>query len=254
MVTSQAAPTLGSMGGTGSAQLASARLPSRAAANGSASSSPEPEENYPGMANGVGGMGDTAAAARVARYESLSGAPFDDPHETGSFPSRPPQSWTEAPTMAVMPEPRDEGQAPRDGAVFGWVPASAMETGHYVRPKTAELPVRTETSTLLELFDNPELELKTPAVRGEGGGVGGGSGRLPYRLPHTIHPPHHPFPNAAFLTTLKPSSTLAVSRLSNHRCLTIYAPHLHSVLVHNRRLNRVYAHTHTHTPVCVPQS
>jgi dynein heavy chain len=127
------------------------------------SSSPEPEENYPGVANGAGGRGDATATARCARYESLSGAPFYDPHETGSFPPRPPQSWTDVPSMAVMPEPRDVGDAPQGGAVFGWVPASSTENGHYVRPMTAELPVRTETSTLLELFDNPELETKTPA-------------------------------------------------------------------------------------------
>ena len=121
----------------------------------SASSSPEPEENYSGMANGVGGDAS-------ARYASLTGAPFYDPHETGSFPPRPPQSWTDVPTMAVMPEPRGDGEAPGDGAVFGWVPSSLHETGHYVRPKTAELPVRTDTSMMLELFDNPELETRSP--------------------------------------------------------------------------------------------
>ena len=54
---------------------------------------------------------------------------------------------------------------PPEGAAFGWVPSGADEATHFVRPRTAELPVRKETSAALELFDEVELELEAGISR-----------------------------------------------------------------------------------------
>ena len=68
---------------------------------------------------------------------------------------------------------RAPGDAPAPGAAFDWVPTAEYEARHFVRPSTAEIPVRAPESTPLELFDDPELELKTPeqwlATRTPGG-------------------------------------------------------------------------------------
>ena len=76
---------------------------------------------------------------------------------------------------------RAPGDAPAPGAAFDWVPTAEYEARHFVRPSTAEIPVRAPESTPLELFDDPELELKTPeqwlATRTPGGDRCGASSR-----------------------------------------------------------------------------
>ena len=67
---------------------------------------------------------------------------------------------------------RGVGVDPPEGAAFGWVPSGADEAMHFVRPRTAELPVRKETSAALELFDDPELELESPESRVSRGSAG----------------------------------------------------------------------------------
>ena len=97
--------------------------------------------------------------------------PRFDPNDTGVFPPRPPRAWTDAAHTRAMPErlmtrvrgfDRAPGDAPAPGAAFDWVPTAEYEARHFVRPSTAEIPVRAPESTPLELFDDPELELKTP--------------------------------------------------------------------------------------------
>ena len=116
--------------------------------------------------------------------------PRFDPNDTGVFPPRPPRAWTDAAHTRAMPErlmtrargfDRAPGDAPAPGAAFDWVPTAEYEARHFVRPSTAEIPVRAPESTPLELFDDPELELKTPeqwlATRTPGGDRCGASSR-----------------------------------------------------------------------------
>ena len=84
-------------------------------------------------------------------------------------------------TTRVRGFDRAPGDAPAPGAAFDWVPTAEYEARHFVRPSTAEIPVRAPESTPLELFDDPELELKTPeqwlATRTPGGDRCGASSR-----------------------------------------------------------------------------
>jgi dynein heavy chain len=57
---------------------------------------------------------------------------------------------------------RAPGESPLPGTAFDWVPTTTYEAKHFVRPSTAELPVRAPESTPLDLFDDPELETKSP--------------------------------------------------------------------------------------------
>ena len=58
---------------------------------------------------------------------------------------------------------RAPGESPLPGTAFDWVPTTTYEAKHFVRPSTAELPVRAPESTPLDLFDDPELETKSPS-------------------------------------------------------------------------------------------
>ena len=95
--------------------------------------------------------------------------PRFDPNDTGVFPPRPPRAWTDAPHTRAMPEAttssfdRAPGESPLPGTAFDWVPTTTYEAKHFVRPSTAELPVRAPESTPLDLFDDPELETKSPS-------------------------------------------------------------------------------------------
>ena len=126
---------------------------------------------------------ETPRAARDDDDATDEPVPRFDPNDTGVFPPRPPRAWTDAAHTRAMPErlmttrvrgfDRAPGDAPAPGAAFDWVPTAEYEARHFVRPSTAEIPVRAPESTPLELFDDPELELKTPeqwlATRTPGG-------------------------------------------------------------------------------------
>ena len=129
---------------------------------------------------------ETPRAARDDDDATDEPVPRFDPNDTGVFPPRPPRAWTDAAHTRAMPErlmtrargfDRAPGDAPAPGAAFDWVPTAEYEARHFVRPSTAEIPVRAPESTPLELFDDPELELKTPeqwlATRTPGGDRGG---------------------------------------------------------------------------------
>ena len=73
----------------------------------------------------------------------------------GTFPPRPPD-----PMFEVLFQKGDAG-VDRDAEPFGWVPGKAEE-GKYIRPTTAQYPVKNSTTVALELFDNPEIDVKTP--------------------------------------------------------------------------------------------
>ena len=125
---------------------------------------------------------ETPRAARDDDDATDEPVPRFDPNDTGVFPPRPPRAWTDAAHTRAMPErlmtrtrgfDRAPGDAPAPGAAFDWVPTAEYEARHFVRPSTAEIPTRAPESTPLELFDDPELELKTPeqwlATRTPGG-------------------------------------------------------------------------------------
>ena len=133
---------------------------------------------------------ETPRAARDDDDATDEPVPRFDPNDTGVFPPRPPRAWTDAAHTRAMPErlmtrargfDRAPGDAPAPGAAFDWVPTAEYEARHFVRPSTAEIPVRAPESTPLELFDDPELELKTPeqwlATRTPGGDRCGASSR-----------------------------------------------------------------------------
>ncbi len=48
---------------------------------------------------------------------------------------------------------------------LGWVPGADQQLGTRLRPRTGQLPVRTNTSMPLEYFDSPEMELVPPEER-----------------------------------------------------------------------------------------
>ena len=146
----------------------------------SSSSSPEPAENDPRRANAIGDATARTASAAAAGTDHLDAPkhPRYDRDDAGVFPPRPLRNWTESNHTRAMPEGRMDDAArgvgvdPPEGAAFGWVPSGADEATHFVRPRTAELPVRKETSAALELFDDPELELESPEYRVSRGGAG----------------------------------------------------------------------------------
>ena len=170
---------------TGTVRAAELPLPAgvRARRDGdesASSSSPEPAENDPRRANAIGDATARTASAAAAGTDHLDAPkhPRYDRDDAGVFPPRPLCNWTESNHTRAMPEGRMDDAArgvgvdPPEGAAFGWVPSGADEAMHFVRPRTAELPVRKETSAALELFDDPELELESPESRVSRGSAG----------------------------------------------------------------------------------
>ena len=146
----------------GSARLARRPGPPTPSRDPRASSSSSPRSIRDETPRAARGGDDDATDEPVPRF---------DPNDTGVFPPRPPRAWTDAAHTRAMPErlmtrvrgfDRAPGDAPAPGAAFDWVPTAEYEARHFVRPSTAEIPVRAPESTPLELFDDPELELKTP--------------------------------------------------------------------------------------------
>ena len=163
---------------------------SRSASSASASSSPEPEENYAHRANRAASPGggpperwpkSTTTRKRALKRDAAEGSapPRYDRDAAGTFPPRVLRNWTERfGRMRAMPEgsmddpERAPGEDPETGTAFGWVPADASEAAHFVRPRTAELPVRETTSAALETFDDPELEPAAELIRALARGEG----------------------------------------------------------------------------------
>ena len=151
---------------------------------------PEPEENYAHRANRAASPGggpperwpkSTTTRKRALKRDAAEGSapPRYDRDAAGTFPPRVLRNWTERfGRMRAMPEgsmddpERAPGGGPETGTAFGWVPADASEAAHFVRPRTAELPVRETTSAALETFDDPELEPAAELIRALARGEG----------------------------------------------------------------------------------
>ena len=183
----------------------------------SSQSSPEslPEENDPGVASGTRkhdtSAGRRRASTNVGRMDGRWKEPKDDAEKNGMpvrerydldagvFPPRAKRDWTESATMSATPESatglgiRAEGEPPLPDSAFGWVPlADSSEASRYVRPTVAELPSQpsgagdaaSSGAAPLELFDDPELETRSPAEWLALGGPGGAGARSRYFTTH----------------------------------------------------------------------